>query len=339
MTLQSLGDMARHFTSLRQNVEIRTRLNTLSNELSSGTSADVTARLGGDGARLGDLDRKLALDESYGRAATETAQLLETMQLSLGAVSDLRGQLAGQLVTATAAGATAAFEGAARSARAGFETVVRALNARIGEQSLFAGRATDGPALADPAEMMTDLTAAALAAGAVSGADLAAVVDTWFDDPAGGFATGGYLGDAGPDPVTRRVDGDATVPIAARADDPALREVMKAAALAALAGEPALNLGDVAAKDTLVLARDRLFSAALPLAQLQGRVGIAEASVEEVVARQSARKTVFTIMRNDMVSADPFSTATELQAVETQLQSYYMLTARLSRMTLSGFLR
>ncbi len=339
MPLQSLGDMSRHFMTMRQNTEIRTRLQTLSHELSSGKTADVTARLGGDGARLGDLDRRLALAESYGRAATETAQMLGAMQLSLNVVAKLRGDLAGQLSTATSVGAGAALDSAQRSAGAGFDTIVRALNTRIGDRALFSGAATDRSALANPAAMMADLSAAAVAAGASSSVELAAVVDSWFDDPAGGFATMGYRGDTGAGALTRRIDADATVPIEARADDPALRDVMKAAALAALAGDAALGLTSTVREAVAADARDRLFGAALPLAQLQGRLGVAEATVEEVGARQAAQRTVFGMMRNDLVSADPYATATELQAVETQLQMHYTLTARLSRLSLSEYLR
>jgi flagellar hook-associated protein 3 FlgL len=338
MPLQSIGDMSRHFLSLRQNVELRSRLSTLTQELSTGRAADLTAHLRGDSALLADLDRRQALTDSYAGAAKETGQMLAVMQLSLDTISTTRDDLAGKLIVAVAGTLNSALDTGFRAGRASFDSIVQALNVTIGGQSLFVGTATGASALASPEAMMASLSAAAAAAGVTTAADLAAVVDAWFDDPAGGFATTAYRGDTGAT-MTRRVDVDAPVPIDARADDPALRNLMKATALAALAGEPAIALPDHERRLALQDAGMRMVSASEPLATLQARLGLAEATVEEAGARHVARRTAFGIMRNDLVSADPFDTSISLQAVQQQLEIHYTLTARLSRLSLVGYLR
>ena len=64
-----------------------------------------------------------------------------------------------------------------------------------------------------------------------------------------------------------------------------------------------------------------------------------EARVEDAAARLSARGTALEIARNDMSAADPYETATKLQNVQLQLETHYTLTARLSRLSLTEYLR
>jgi flagellar hook-associated protein 3 FlgL len=336
MALISVGDMTQNFLSARQNYSLKTRLAVLTQELSSGRVADLTRHFGGDSARLAGLDRSLTLVESHQRAARETGQFLATMQLNLGTIDSTRNTLSGQLITINSTNSMAQLSDAASSARSGFGSIVQSLNGRFGDKALFAGTATDGTALRNPDQMLTDIRAAA--AGLTTAADVIAAIETWFDDPVGGFATAGYLGDSGAN-LTRTIDSDLTVTIAARADNSALRDLMKAAAIAAIADAPELAINDA---DRAALLRDggeRLLSGGQPLAYLRAGLGASEARIEEVGVSQTAQMTTFATMRNIMVAADPYDAATALQLVQTQLETHYMLTARLSQLTLAAYLR
>jgi len=86
-------------------------------------------------------------------------------------------------------------------------------------------------------------------------------------------------------------------------------------------------------------AGEALIAGAGNLVQLRASVGSAEARVEEASARLSARETALEIARNDMSAADPYETASNLQEVQLQLETHYTLTARLSRLSLTEYLR
>lgn len=336
MGLSGLGDRAQLLASQRHNVSLRESMARLQQEMATGTAADIAAHLGGDTAPLADVDRRLGLAESYGRAAREAGQQLAAMQVALETADDLRQKLSGDLLAVTAAGAgldgdTAA--STAHAARAAFDDLVGAMNARWGEGALFGGTEVGGAALAAPDDMMASIRAAV--GGATTATAIQAALDTWFDDPAGGFATMGYQG-SGTD-ATRGIDQGSSLTLTARADAPAMRGLLKAAATAALAAEAGLPIAE--GRALLERARDSTFGLASPLTAMRADLGLAEGRVEEAAARHAARATAFGILRAEMTGADPYATATELEAVRTQLETHYALTARLQGLSLVSVLK
>ena len=335
MSLTSIGDKSLHFNTMRATTQIKTRLSILTGEMSSGIAHDLTGHLRGDTARLADVDRRINLISGFSSTAAEAGQTLAAMQTTLQGVESSRSKLAAHLVALPSSAMPSHISNAIGSGRASFDSIVRALNTTLGNRSLFAGAATDTIALAEPDAMIASLGAAV--AGSVTANDVQTAIDTWFDSPTGGFATLGYQGDTGPT-LTRRIDSDTSVKMDGRADDPALRAVLKAAAVAAMAGDPGLSLSDDVKSQLLRSAGLQMLSAAQPLVNLQARLGLAEETVEETTVRQSAQKTAYGIMRNDLVTADPYDTAAELQQVQKQLETHYTLTARLSKLSLVEYL-
>lgn len=336
MVAVSFGDGARQLAALRQTQDLKTRLATLSAELSSGQSSDLARHIGTDLPRLAGFDRGLTLIDGFAQAAQQTGQMLDMMQTSLQAIDARRADLMQNLTTVTDATSEDQVSLAAEAGKTAFSDIVGKLNARLNDRTAFAGTATGGPALADPDQMLTQIRSAT--SGAQTAAEAEAAVTAWFDDPAGGFATGGYLGDTGA-PAQRRIDDTTKVDITARADAPALRDVMKAAAMAALATGDVPALSRMERVRLLQASGNEVASAAQPLATLQASLGMAEASVADTQAALGARKTYITTARNDMVSADPFETATKLQAVQTALETHFTVIARLSHLRLSEYLR
>ncbi len=336
MTMTSIGDASQYFVSRRNNTDIKSRLNTLTQELSTGLATDMSRHLGADRPRLAALDRSLMLLDRYAQAGQDAAQTLSMMQTTLGLMEDTRASMSSALVAVGEGSTGLQVDQGAQVARQGFETIVQSLNTRLGDRALFAGTATGSAAVASPAEMLTSLKAAV--AGALSPSDVAAAVDAWFDDPAGGFATSGFLGQSGT-PIVRPIGPGQSATIDVTANDPGIRDLLKAAAMAALAGQdgPPLALNDKVR--LLTLARDRMFSVAQPLTSIQARLGAVEESIETAKANQAAQRTLFTTARNDLAQADPFDTAAHLQQVQVQLETHYTVTARLSRLTLAEYLR
>jgi len=336
MALTSIGDMAQHFMSLRNGTAVRTRLSQLTNEMSTGVAGDTTAHLHGRSDRLIDLDRRIALGQAQASATRALGQRLATAQVALEQVEGLRSDLSADLLGTPVSATAPTLAGASARADAAFAAVVSALNGRHGAESLFTGNATDRAALAPASDILAAVRGAV--AGAADSADVVARVDAFFDDAGGGFETMAYLGDDGAR-AQRRIDGDQAVTLGPRADDPALRSVMKALALAALASDPALPLADAGRGDLLRGAGADLVGAADALAAVRGRLGADQESIDAAASRQSAALSATRILRNDLVAVDPAETASLLQQVKTQLEAQYTVTARLAGLTLAGFLR
>lgn len=336
MTVTSIGDMRQFFQSNRANVVTKTALNTLVQELTTGQVADLNAHLGMGQSTLASYDRQLKMLGQFSQGNTETAQMLSVMQSSLGSIEQQRLEVGTALFTVNDASPPSHVDNVAEIAVSGFETTVTALNTRFAGRALFGGNQIASAPLAS-ADVMLDALRIKIS-GSNNTADFKAAIDTWFDAPDGGFATIGYLGDANGQ-MTRSIGPDQTLDIDLRADDPAIRGTLKTFALAALANDPSSSLNIEDQRSLQQQAAGDLFSIAAPIAALQGRIGYAQGQLESASVNISSRETSFSIARTDLVSADPFETATRLQAVQVQLETQYALTARLSRLSLTEYLR
>jgi flagellar hook-associated protein 3 FlgL len=72
---------------------------------------------------------------------------------------------------------------------------------------------------------------------------------------------------------------------------------------------------------------------------LRAVVGDAEAAIERARIRNEAELSAAELARARILEADPFRAATDLQSVQNQLESLYTVTSRLSRLSLTSFLR
>lgn len=335
MNFNSIGDGAQYLTQSRQNTRLKTQLNTLAAQLSSGEVRDKVKKLGGVTIYFSAIDHNLKALSAKITRNRETSTLLATMQRTLDTINDQRGALSETLTKITRDSPAVQIDDAARGAVGRFGTLVSTLNTEFAGRRLFAGNAVDQPALAAPDAILADIVTAVGAAPDF--ASISAVLDTWFDDPAGGFATMAYLGDTG-NPMTRRLDDTTVATIEARADNPEIRQTLKAAAMAAIADMiPALDKTTKA--ELLFQGGVRLQTAAAGVVDVQARLGFIEAEIERTSTAQTAEQAGLTIARNDIANDDPFETASALQALQVQLETHYQMTARLSLLSLANFLR
>lgn len=336
MPISSIGDMRQHFLTARANTSLTTELNTLVQELISGENSDLTEHLGAGQTQLSGVDRQLDMLSSYARSNVSTGQMLSAMQSALENVEAQRGTVSSALLTIGESSSTSQVQEAGSIARSGFDSLVQSLNIRFGDSVMFGGNDLSETPLVDAETMLADIETAI--AGLTSASDITSAIDNWFDQAGGSFETLAYQGDdAGF--MSRPTDANGAIDIEVRADDQTFRDMFKAFAKAAIAGDPSITLDDSTRQEMQQQAGVGLLSVASPLAGLRGRVGFAESQIEEASVRISAQQTSYSIARNDLVSADPFETATRLEAVQLQLETHYTLTARLSRLSLTEYLR
>lgn len=335
MPIVSIGDMSQHFMSLQNGGQIKSDLARLGQELSTGKSADVVEKLGGQTRQLSAITHSLDVLNAYQQSANETALTLDHMQFALDRVEQQRGSAVDTLLLISPQSQAHQISQASITAGQAFESMVGALNGRLAGRSLFAGAAVDRAPLADATTMLDDLRSNLVAATTQS--DVEAIVQFWFDDPAGGFAMIGYLGDTNID-ISRQVGPDQTIDLPFRADDPDIKELLRASALGALAGEMTGTLTQVEQANLLKEAGTSLLGASAGLTETQAGVGVLQAVVDTGQTRIASEQTSLSLVYNDLTEADPFETAARLQAVQTQLEIHFAVTARLSRLTLAEYI-
>lgn len=334
MTMISLGDMAQSFVLRRQNVALRGDQQRLSSELALGRVADVGQHVRGDFTGLGAMESTLARLAGYAAITAEAAGRAAAMQGVLDHIGQLTRDHRAALLTAGSAGTEATVAATARESRVQLESVIAAMNTQHAGQTLFAGVRGDRPALADAETLLAALETAT--AGATTVADLEATVTAWFA-ASGGFLATLYQGGAAQGPLP--IAPGETLALGVTAVEPAISETLKALALGALVDRGSFAGQPSARTQVLQRAGETLIDAETARVGLAARIGLAEARIEQAQLRNSAEAGALDVARSALLAVDPYEAAVRLEATNTQLETLYGITARITRLSLVDYLR
>jgi flagellar hook-associated protein 3 FlgL len=337
MPINSISDLSQNLRLRLDNATLREGLLTAARELTSGRRADLVAETKGDFGPLGDLERGLKRADSFLNVISEQRVRLEATQGALGSIRQSISGITGPLLLIQDTGDTGLVRNVGRDALARFDAAIGTLNTSVNGLSLFSGTASDRAALAEPDTILDAIETEITASLATTAADVIAVVDAWFA-PGGGYGSIAYTGGAGATGGIR-ISETATLDPFATAEDAAIRDMLSSLSLSALVGRGIL---DAAPSEQSQLAREsglRLLASDGALVDLQADVGVQENRVSASEAEVRASRETYEIARADLIGVDPFEAATRLQAMEGQLETLYALTARLSRLSLTDYLR
>lgn len=333
MTVTSLGDLAQSFMLRRQTGLAKAELDRWSQEMTTGVVADPARRLRGDLGALHALDAGLSRLSAQQTVATEMALRAGTMQSALQSIDRQAAALATDLLSAASGHRTTTIDALADKAEAAFLSAVASLNLSVGGRSLFAGVATDTAPLPEGEALLARI--AADMAGLVTAEEVATALEDWFG--AGGtFETGIYGGGAPPAAVELAPGEPVRIGVTALSDG--LRDTLKGLALAALTRDGPLP-GDDARLAMMGMAGETLLAAQAGRTGLAAGLGMVEERIADAQTRNGSEKTALELARAGLVAADPYEAATRLQEAETRLQTIYTITARLSALSLTEYLR
>lgn len=338
MTIHSVGDQARALLLQGQTARLRNSLQVLTGELTSGFVADRAGRVGGNTSLIHHFETRIALLTQYQQAGFEAAAAASATQDVLAALQGEASNFSATLISVSAADSEDFVPLRAVEARGHLVSVVGRLNAEVAGLHLFAGQASDTPPLIGAEDMLDALQV--LTAGLTTADQVQAAVSNWFTAPPGG---GGYLDLAYRGTIDQprqvQIDADRSMTFTTDAATPAIRDLLAALATAALADSPGLMASGRERLELVHRAGAALLSNESALLDEMGRVGLLESLAERFGTEQAHALGVAEIGRARLITADPFQTATALQEVETQMQTLYSLTARLSKLKLVDYLR
>lgn len=336
MQINATSDLARANVLRQQSLALKREADAAGQELTTGLVTDIAHRQRGNLMPLVAVESSLLRLEAYRLATAGAETATARMQQVMAGLDDMTSDIIPGLVNTLATGQTNLLSVTLTDATARFGTVLSALNTRSGERSLFAGQRTDGPAVADAPTILGALKSAILTANATTPAQIGAVVEAWFAAP-GGFASVGYVG--GPPLNPQRLSPDDEVQTGFAADEPALRDLIKGLAMASLAGD-ATVVADAGTRAELAQkAGEVLLQNQTDRAVLASRIGAAEARIDAAAVRNTAETASLTKAQSDLRTVDPYEAAVRMESAQTQLESLYAVTARLSRLNFVDFLR
>ena len=332
MTRISVGDASLTNILARQGAELRSQVQRASQEVATGRHSDLGAALRGDYSPLLAIDASLARLSAYSSNTADAGFQTAAQQSAISGISDLASGIATTLLGAKTTSTPAQIETLGADASGRLASAIGLLNTQASGRSIFAGTATDTVPLGSVEDMLTALQTAAI--GATTAGQVAAAVTGWFADPLGfgAFYQGG--GALSPTPIAA---GEAAE-LSTTATDPALRDTLAGFAMAALIDRGVLA-GDAAERGRLAQqAGQQLVSTEDARTTLQARIGTVEARIEAARTRNSSEETALGILRSDIGSVDPYEAGTRLEAIQSQLESLYLVTARVSRLSPAEYL-
>ncbi len=316
--------------------DLRARAERSREEAVTGLRSDPARALRGRVNELLGVDRALGETTQYLGILDLAEARAGVMQTSLGALRGFAVDLARSGQTALDSGPRLTGETVSMEARQALEAAVSALNVSYGGRSLFAGNAGDRPAVAGVADMLSALrpVVEAAATGGQAYADLTVA----FTAPGGLFDTDFYLGGTGDAPAAEIAPGE-RLAYAPRADAAPVRRLLRDLAALALAYDPEVAIDD-GARDALARnAVAGLRGNVEGLTAMSARLGSAQARMAAVRTRHRATESTLQQSHLSLAGRDQFEAASEVTSLEAQLQTSYLATARLARLSLANFLR
>lgn len=338
MLMRTAGDQARAYTLQSAGIKLKNSLNTLSQEISTGRVADVGQRLGGNTRALSGIESRIRMLSEFGNTSAEALTAAGTMQHTLGMLQEASDRMAASLLANSGSGLDSVMTSQSIEAGSTFEEAVSRLNVSVAGVHLFGGVHTDTAPLISGKQILNEL--AVQAAGKPTATEVRQVIEDWFDAPAGG---GGFIDFAYQGSMDRsrdiRVSAHEVIALDIDATSPAIRDTLKALAMAALPAEGILSNLQAEKRALLDASFTDLMVAGESVLNERGRLGSLENRTNRAQVENSAEIASLEIARNTMVSADPFETATALTQVQTQMELLYTITARLSNLSLVDYLR
>lgn len=331
----SLGDMSRTIPLGRQSARLKDSIATLSNQMTTGQARDKLHHLNGNVSYLAALEQSLERAANRKDLAQTTATFLAAQQSIVAELGKTTRQVSAdsQLLELTID--AAAIERFMREMSTAFSDAVRFLNTSFGDRTLFAGTRGDGPALADP-----DAIIAALVADIpvpVDPATLPDLIEAWFA-PGGGFDNHGYAGGRSI-PGAIDLGHGVVIRLTVTAQDSAVRETLATLATGAVLGRGIPGVDGTAQRAILLQSTLPLKAASQGLVDLSARLGVVEERAVIASSRAEAERTGLSIALADLLAVDPYESASKLEQAMNQLDTIYMITARLSRLSLADYLR
>jgi len=331
----SLGDLAQTFMLQRRGAELKADFSRVTEEVASGQVSDVKSVLAGNTGYLTDIEHDLQALEGYAVATVEATQFADASQAALELVNSSTERLSSIFFSMPNNAYGAVLDQFSNDAETEMATIISALNTTSGGRSVFAGRATDRSAL-ESVDVILDALRLATAA-ATTPDELKTLAEQWFNDPLG-FAAIAYTG-TDEALVPFRVGDNETVAVDVTANDSTFRDILMNVSVAVISKDAAFGFSTSERQGLLRESGQGLFQVQTDLTAIRASVGAAQARIDAVSTRNATEENTLLMAKAALLRVDPYEAATELEAVQFQLQSLYTVTARMSDMSFVNFIR
>lgn len=336
MQLTGYPDLLSYTRRNRTTAAIKARLDIASQEAVTGLKADLTEATGGRTGNAHLLSKALNDIEQGNRInALSTSRLDMISQGISGARNALDGIDTRAIIALNSSG-TAPLQNIAEEAEANLNSVLFALNSKQGTRNLFSGNTPDTPPFASAETLLEDVRAIMTTSG--SPADIATALDTYFESPTGGFQTDIYTGGTGNPPPMQIGNGE-SVNLDIRGNNQSIKNTLRGLAVMATANSSGFAIDSTQFSEIFTDGISATTKGVSGFIALEGNLGILSETLEKASTRNEFESLSLNAAFQSLVGQDQFEAAAELKQLEVQLESSYIITARLSDLSLTNYLR
>ncbi|QPH53111.1 hypothetical protein [Pontivivens ytuae] len=329
MTVTPRSDLADLLTLRSGTGRVQSQIIQTQKELLSNRSAKPYGLGGAAAERLHGIESRLARLEADDRVLTLAAGRWSAQTEAIAEMRQALGTVAIDLAGARDLGQSDLTESALIDARDGLDRTLAALSTRYADRAVFSGAQTDRAPLPDAATLLADATASIGAA-----ADPSAELEAYFG-PGGRLETTLW---AGAPAASLNLASGEPLPSDPTALDPAITELLKGYVGTLLAADTTLPVDAAERSELADAGLDALSQSSDALVALEARVGRSAETGERLQARGAARQTSLVLERDALGGVDPYEAASRLQAYQDQLDTLFVLTRRMSELSLTRYL-
>lgn len=305
-------------------------------EAVTGRRADPARDLDGRVAELLGIEKSIDDLQDYAEIIALAEGRAGTTQTSLKLISDTIVEVAADAVVTMQSGLPQAIGTQGEIAEESLASIISALNVSFGGRTLFAGDQPDGAAVASVEDFVNEAATIMAAQPSAQAGHLAVLAE--FNAAGGTFETTLYEGGTGDAPSTEVAPGE-RIDYGVRADDRTIRAILGNLAAMAAVSDPANGYTIEEQRDVIEAAAAELRSNNADLEEITSRLGVSEERIATAKARNIAQEAALTLSYNELAARDQFDAASELGALQGELEGLFLTTSRLSGLTLPNFLR
>ncbi len=334
---------------------MQSRLNQLTNEVSTGQKTNPAGSMGNGASLLYQLQAQSDRQDALQTSITTAAQRLDTVQTALTSLAGITATVTNTVQSWTSA-MNQGMSVVASQARSTMNTSINLLNTSFAGGAVFGGTAGDTAPMraADASGGLLDVAAGALdaavqAKGApltksdidalINGTDgLASTFTDANSDAAANYAGAAYVGSTDGKPTSVILGASQTVQYDASASQPAFRQLMQGLSMLSLLDAPSTQLDDGAKKELLTQAGAVMMKAENALTVMQGALGAIQARLGDAADAQRSAAAATQTQILSYVESDSYGNSTKISMLQTQLQATYQLTSQISQLSLVRYM-
>lgn len=322
------SDVSKLMTFQDRSSFLNAKITSLSKELATGQLANLSRDRADNISRIHYLEHQVKMLSAYGSVQQDANFHFDKVDFAMEKMQTNVKEFGQNLLLTSSALSPATLSTSGHAAVALFEDIVSGLNQNSSGGFLFSGLKTNQPPLPKAADILEKIKQ--FTSGAVSKEELVNKLDEWFNGPNSVFQKDIYTGST-EGVKTFQVASGFSAKLDIRADDHRFRNLIKNAALAVVTTTASLSQSEQ--KIALKSASEGLLSANGALIKMRSDLGGLIERIENQTTEDAAQLVSFKQSYNKLTRANPYKTATDLKAAETQLESLYVLASNLSRLS------